>query len=288
VEGGEIIYDPWLESPELIPYDYYELVDIGFGLYDTVFVKDLGDNPGAVNLFVQAYRNEVLGQYLQAINLYKSVITTYWNSPYAALSLPRIINCAEKKRSTLSEYSLFQNYFNTIRISTIYNREMRELAEDLVIKCKVRRGMLNEAISDYEAMHQQNQNNPKGRHALLNKLTLIAMRDSLGQNTLFGSNFNPPFTQGSESQVTREFKLYQNYPNPFNPATMIKYRIPTDGQVSLKIYDILGREVYSMNEFMTAGEHEFIFDGSNLASGLYYYRIESNGFVESKKMLLLK
>jgi type IX secretion system substrate protein len=89
-------------------------------------------------------------------------------------------------------------------------------------------------------------------------------------------------------KIPDEFKLYQNYPNPFNPSTTIKYDIPMDGNISLRIYDILGREVYSMNEFKRAGSYEYKFSGENFASGLYYYRIESEGFVETKKMVLIK
>lgn len=88
--------------------------------------------------------------------------------------------------------------------------------------------------------------------------------------------------------VPGEYRLEQNYPNPFNPSTTIKYHITKDGNVSLTIYDILGREVYSMSEFRKVGSYEYMFNGENLASGLYYYRIESNGFVETKKMALIK
>ncbi|MGH2574098.1 MAG: T9SS type A sorting domain-containing protein, partial [Ignavibacteria bacterium] len=90
------------------------------------------------------------------------------------------------------------------------------------------------------------------------------------------------------SQTPKEYKLYQNYPNPFNPVTTIKYDIPKDGNISLKIYDVLSREIYSMNEFKRAGTYEFSFDGSNLPSGLYFYRIKSGNYTETKKMMLLK
>jgi hypothetical protein len=91
------------------------------------------------------------------------------------------------------------------------------------------------------------------------------------------------------------YNLAQNYPNPFNPSTKIKYQIPEDGIVTLKIYDILGKEVATLvNEQKTIGRYEINFDASNLASGVYIYRIQVNdpaggtGFTSSKKMLLLK
>jgi len=79
------------------------------------------------------------------------------------------------------------------------------------------------------------------------------------------------------------------YPNPFNPSTTIRYAIPKDGEVTLKIYDILGREVKTLvNEVKTKGRYEVVFDASQLASGLYIYEITSGSFKASKKMTLIK
>lgn len=85
------------------------------------------------------------------------------------------------------------------------------------------------------------------------------------------------------------FKLYQNYPNPFNPISRIKYDIPKQSQVQIKIFDILGREVTTLiNDLKEPGFHEISFDGSNYSSGVYFYRIEAGSFTEVKKMVLLK
>ncbi|HMQ99310.1 MAG TPA: T9SS type A sorting domain-containing protein [Ignavibacteria bacterium] len=90
------------------------------------------------------------------------------------------------------------------------------------------------------------------------------------------------------TEIPENFRLYQNYPNPFNPVTNIKYEIPKDVNVSIKIYDILGREVFCINEYKLAGSYEVQFDGSNFASGMYFYKLESDGFTDTKKMVLLK
>jgi len=91
------------------------------------------------------------------------------------------------------------------------------------------------------------------------------------------------------NQVPSDFGLSQNYPNPFNPTTAIRFQIPSDGNVTLKVYDVLGREVSTViNENLSAGEHEVKFDASNLASGVYLYRIEAGSFSDVKKMLLIK
>jgi hypothetical protein len=85
------------------------------------------------------------------------------------------------------------------------------------------------------------------------------------------------------------YSLSQNYPNPFNPVTNIKYSIAYQGFVSLKIYDILGREIRTLvNEVKTPGEYFISFNGVDLASGIYFYRIKAGNFVSVKRMVLIK
>ncbi len=89
--------------------------------------------------------------------------------------------------------------------------------------------------------------------------------------------------------VPAKFALEQNYPNPFNPTTLIKYSIPQDQQVKLNVYNLLGQNVVSLvNGMQKAGEHEVTFDASNLASGVYFYKLEAGTRSSIKKMLLMK
>ena len=89
--------------------------------------------------------------------------------------------------------------------------------------------------------------------------------------------------------IPKEYNLYQNFPNPFNPSTKIKYDIPVNGLVTLKVYDVLGSEVATLvNEEKTVGRYEVNFDAAALASGVYIYRLSVNDFVNVKKMVLLK
>jgi hypothetical protein len=96
----------------------------------------------------------------------------------------------------------------------------------------------------------------------------------------------------SDEQPTalpKAYALQQNYPNPFNPATEIAFALPKAGLVTLKIYDLLGRQVTTLvNRSMQAGDHRISFDASSLASGIYFYRLESGGFSATRKMVLLK
>ena len=96
------------------------------------------------------------------------------------------------------------------------------------------------------------------------------------------------------SKIVNSFSLDQNYPNPFNPTTTIKYQIPNDGLVTLKIYDELGREVKTLvNQYESKGKYDVNFNASNLSSGIYFYQLRSlsssgKNYVSTKKMLLLK
>lgn len=95
--------------------------------------------------------------------------------------------------------------------------------------------------------------------------------------------------KNDEPNFPKSFYLYQNYPNPFNPTTTIRYEIPKASFVSLKIYDLLGREVATLvNGEKNAGSYEAKFDGSKLSSGIYFYRMKAGSFINTKKFVLLK
>jgi len=86
-----------------------------------------------------------------------------------------------------------------------------------------------------------------------------------------------------------DYALLQNYPNPFNPVTIIKYEVPQVSNVKIEVFDLLGRVIKVLvDEQKTAGRYEIKFDASSLASGIYYYRIKANEFVQTKKMMLIK
>lgn len=95
--------------------------------------------------------------------------------------------------------------------------------------------------------------------------------------------------RNSNSIEPEGFQLYQNYPNPFNPSTNIKYVLARNGHVTLKVYDILGKKIATLvNEFEKAGTHEKYFYANNLSTGIYIFKLTSDGFSEEKKMMLIK
>ncbi|MBI5403338.1 MAG: T9SS type A sorting domain-containing protein [Ignavibacteriae bacterium] len=98
-----------------------------------------------------------------------------------------------------------------------------------------------------------------------------------------------PLIKKGNSNISYKNRLNQNYPNPFNPITKINYSVEKKGLVKIKIFDILGREIKSLvNEIKNPGNYLVEFNGSNLASGIYFYRMEINGFTDIKRMVLIK
>jgi len=92
-----------------------------------------------------------------------------------------------------------------------------------------------------------------------------------------------------EFQMPKHFALAQNYPNPFNVSTIIQYNLPVHSNITIDIYDILGRKVKTLvDKQQQAGYHTIDFDASELSSGVYFYRLQAGDYIETKKMILLK
>ena len=119
----------------------------------------------------------------------------------------------------------------------------------------------------------------------------------INENTGFTCGYNYVFktTNGGVSvnqisgEISERFSLHQNYPNPFNPYTKIKFDITKLSDVKLVVYDLLGREMATLvNERLKAGTYEVDFEGRELPSGVYFYKLEADGFVDVKKMVLIR
>jgi hypothetical protein len=115
-------------------------------------------------------------------------------------------------------------------------------------------------------------------------------QNSNGENEIATIKYNSVTSiHNLSNEIPESSKLYQNYPNPFNPVTNIQYDLPHDVFVSIKIYDITGREIVTLvNEFKEAGYYITSFDGARLSSGVYYYKIKAGNYEAVKKMILLK
>ncbi|MBS1494920.1 MAG: T9SS type A sorting domain-containing protein [Bacteroidetes bacterium] len=112
--------------------------------------------------------------------------------------------------------------------------------------------------------------------------TILKTTNGGGQGFPIGINSNT-------TEIASKFRLSQNYPNPFNPVTTIKYDLPFSNNVTLKIYGLLGNEIETLvNEKQNAGRYSVNFNASSLPSGVYYYKLTTDKFSETKKMLLVK
>jgi len=109
------------------------------------------------------------------------------------------------------------------------------------------------------------------------------------QQTLIQYVTQPLGVSNNNKEIPSDYSLSQNYPNPFNPATHVNFALPKDGNVSLKVYDMLGNEVESyVNGFLKAGSYNAEIDASNWASGVYFYKLVTSEFTATKKMMLVK
>ncbi|HSL88171.1 MAG TPA: T9SS type A sorting domain-containing protein, partial [Ignavibacteriaceae bacterium] len=113
-----------------------------------------------------------------------------------------------------------------------------------------------------------------------------------GTIALEGYSYNGPFTVTSVEHFAvtpDEYYLAQNYPNPFNPSTVISWQSPNGSWQTLKVYDLMGREVATLvDEFKSAGNYEVNFDASKLSSGTYFYTLQAGNFSQTKKLILIK
>jgi hypothetical protein len=129
--------------------------------------------------------------------------------------------------------------------------------------------------------------------------TTITLKGCILDGVLYGDTSMVVSVDDEEETKPKEFALHQNYPNPFNPSTVISYQLSASGDVTLKVYDVLGREVATLvDEYRDAGYHEVELNSSGirylpagrqgLASGIYFYQLKAGSFIETKKMIYLR
>jgi len=119
---------------------------------------------------------------------------------------------------------------------------------------------------------------------------VVSAFDFSGNQSNFSNELDVFVTSvGDQLGIPTEFALNQNYPNPFNPTTSIKFQLPQAAHVSIVIYDAVGKEVAKLvNQDMNAGYHNLKWNAAGYSSGVYFYRMEADNFVQVNKMLLLK
>ena len=196
---------------------------------------------------------------------------------------------------------LWQTVFKDIRIYNYYNPMIHDAHGNIYLSgTNLRGGTIIIAKFNATGIHQWNTNYAKGTNSTEEPRTTIIGNDNnviyTGTSYLHTTEFTilkyeQTFTGVAEENEVQKFSLSQNYPNPFNPKTTIGFSLATTGNVTLKIYNTLGQKIATLlqNEKMDAGKHEVQFDGSTIASGIYFYRLSINEKLTAvKKLVIMK
>lgn len=158
---------------------------------------------------------------------------------------------------------------------------------------------VNEGIQYIQGSYRVFGNDGNHFNDSINRRPNNAVPDSLADALFFASDHLPVyslfiFSPSSgiikvDENIPDKFKLYQNYPNPFNQTSIIRFQLSINSFVTIKIFDINGREISTIvNDRLNAGNYKFNFDGNNLGSGIYFYQMRSYDFIDTKKLILLK
>lgn len=247
-------------------------------------------------------------QFSQAIQEYQGIIQNYGNSKESMQAYNRLYTIANLTNSTPAEFNQLRD-FSLQQAANQTDSLMIGALNHLGDLCLVSAAEYLPAINNFDQIAQQNPNTDIALYRQIDALTtsLLVPQDSSLNKGILGkysvdnlSDYTSKLSEllktrgksGLESEeelLPKEYTLYQNYPNPFNPVTTIKYDLPNTSDVSLIIYDILGRKVKELvNTKQQAGRYEVQFNASSLASGVYIYQLIAEKYISSKKMILLK
>jgi photosystem II stability/assembly factor-like uncharacterized protein len=286
------------------------VVDYGTGFLDTLEVTSANAQlPSDWAMVAAANRQIMLNQFQNAVTTLQQQIAAYHDSTSAKFALKRLFYCYNRMGADTSAFSGLRNYYLSLASSYNSDTALVRTAEELSRKCLVKMRQLPPAIGEYENVIQNTQDSAEILSAEINIIEIYLLMGNQGGNA-------PSFTgrlsylkpanlkdgvrmlhskmfKFSESQkksmIPAKYSLSQNYPNPFNAMTKINYSLPKPGKVTIKLYDVLGRLVKELvNEFKDAGYYSVTFDAGNLASGVYFYRLEAGEFISSKKMVVVK
>jgi len=258
------------------------------------------------------------GEIEEAKTYYLTIVQGYYTNAEKLYAYNKLYEIGALLKEEDAYFTELQNAFNSIlevETDTLLLKAFNQRA----ILCDVSKEEYVTAINKFDTIIQQNPNSEEAVYAEIDIITTALKMDTtnsgLGKigggkylvkgttdylsklNNILQSKFGIN-DEDKEQIIPKEYSLYQNYPNPFNPTTTIKFDIPaslnpsqggTLRNVTLKVYDILGREIVTLvDEPKNEGRYEVIFNASSLASGVYVYKLQAGDFVSSKKMILLK
>ncbi|MBS1514304.1 MAG: T9SS type A sorting domain-containing protein [Bacteroidetes bacterium] len=253
--------------------------------------------------------------YLSAMEKCKSILSLHEDGIVAVNSLRRIFQLIHIVYKNESDRKPVISQLKSLLERHILNKSLsKEFSDELffyIQKCRVICGEYKLALAGFKKMMEDTRESNKSMLAKweyeglksylasvdkgdfgitltpyqINAMIQNDLKKITGTNNVDGANKDDKISFINPS----EYKLMQNYPNPFNPVTNIQFDLPKDNFVSLKVYDVVGKEVANVvNDFMQAGRYSISFDGSKLSSGIYFYRIATSDFVQTRRMILVK
>jgi parallel beta-helix repeat protein len=299
-------------TPEILIPDPPQplIVDYGNGIYDTLQVA--ATNIQVSEDWAEYYSgvSEVLhGNYSAAVSTLEGVISSFQDSSCAILAMNKIMYCYQRLNADTAAYMTLRNYYLNLASSNSSDTVFAKIAAELSRKCLVKKHDYVSAIQEYEAVISSSNDSAEIVSAEINIIQIYLLMPQNGGNgpaftgqlgylrptnrhaalRMMNSRLFKSIKKSPSRIIPKQFSLSQNYPNPFNPVTTIKYSLPRDVKVLIKVYDIIGKEVKTLvNDFQKAGYYEIRFDGTNFATGVYFYRFEAGEFVQTKKMVLVK
>jgi hypothetical protein len=304
----------YIDSNNLIPLEtyYYRLRafnDYGYSEFSdtlsfTLFDIELPDPPSLLNVSeIGPNKVKILWQD-NSTNESGFIIK---RAPYPSDNFDPIVSITENKSSYVDNQIISgETYYYVVNAD--YADSILSSEFNVNFRCELVKLSTGEVIGVFEQVDYNKNNTEKygtqgylvdctgieaGDYCLrltttVNEEVNLSLSDiQLDEVVLEKSNLVEKNFKGEE--IPLEYALDQNYPNPFNPATTIRYQIPEDGMVTLKVYDILGSEVITLvSDEKPAGRYEVNFDATKLSSGIYLYRLQAGDFIKIKKMILLK
>jgi parallel beta-helix repeat protein len=310
-------YIPYYSDPCILPQgggieDQLVIKNQFSQVIDTVYKTGLDAPELSATEFSYAEAEEyyLIGNLTNSLQTYESIIASSATDEEKHFAYERKYTIGRLQNKSPEYFNNLSSVFSNLASNTEDTLAMKRLTQ-LSTLSKVGEQEYETAIDEFDGIIQQNPNTEEAVYAEIDALTtalLIEENDSTLQKGRLGKylvksssdyhrkvdeilrkNFGSSTKENAKELLPTEYTLYQNYPNPFNPTTTIKYDLPDASDVSLIIYDILGRKVKELlSTKQPAGKYEVQFDASNLASGIYIYQLIAEKFISSKKMILLK
>lgn len=326
--GGYLIYGKDVVIPTKpvdITYNYWAVEEPALGdhFYPDIFkyipydrTPNTGSSPsnplwsGSQAMYQQGITQESEGNWSGAIETYQNLITTYPDSMEAQGSVVRLFVCT---RENGGDYQALQTYYDELKV-TYPDTQLMKAADQYSILCHLPREEYSAAIEKYETVLSNPPSLEDSVYAVIDIGQVYLIADASGTGglgrqaplgtmleyrpidhtdysdkvsnalaDLFGNN------RKEDLAVPERFALHQNYPNPFNPTTTILFDLPERGHVNLVVYDILGREIATIiDQELIAGYHRVVWDASNVATGIYFYRLIFEKGIRTRKLVVLK